>query len=281
MSEIASLSTRGETNVDLAAYLKRIGLSGALPPTQETLRSIVSHHMAAIPFEAIDVLLDREISLDPKAIDEKMLYRQRGGYCFEHTSLLQRVLQALGFPVEAHLARVWAGRMPGDPVPAATHASLKVEVNDTLWLVDVGFGSFMPNAPIAWELEVSQQFAHGTYRLHKTDGGFMVESYHGQAWKALYEILDFLWKPVDFHVSNHYVSRYPESHFRSQLMVAVTTPDARYTLANNRLKIALIEGDIEERYLTVEEMINVLGHPFGLNVESCWIPMLERIVGIA
>lgn len=281
MSAIVSLSDQEMASVDLAAYLKRVGLSGALPPTQETLCAIISHHMASIPFEAIDVLLGRDISLDPKAIDDKMLYRQRGGYCFEHTSLLQRVLQTLGFSVENHLARVWVGRMPESPVPAATHASLKVVVDDALWLVDVGFGSFMPNAPLAWQPELSQQSAYGAYRLRKTMGGFMVESCHDHAWQALYEILDFPWEPIDYQVANYYVSCYPDSHFRSRLMVAVTTPEARYTLANNRLKIARVKGGIEERHLTVEEMIDTLGGRFGLNIESCWIPVLERIVASA
>lgn len=281
MSAIVSLSDRQMACVDLAAYLKRIGLSGALPPTQETLRSIISHHMASIPFEAIDVLLGRDISLDPRAVDDKMLHRQRGGYCFEHTSLLQRVLQALGFSVETHLARVWVGHMPEGPAPAATHASLKVVVDDALWLVDVGFGSFMPNEPLAWQPDLPQQHAYGDYRLRKTMSGFMVESYHDHAWQALYEILDFPWEPIDYQVANHYVSRYPDSHFRSRLMVAVTTPEARYTLASNRLKIARVEGGIEEHRLTVEEMIDTLGGRFGLNVESCWIPVLERIVASA
>ncbi|MDH4573691.1 arylamine N-acetyltransferase family protein [Salinicola acroporae] len=281
MSAIVPLSGQAMASVDLSAYLKRIGLSGALPPTLGTLRSIMAHHMASIPFEAIDVLLGREISLDPTAIDDKMLRRQRGGYCFEHTSLLQRVLQALGYSVEIHLARVWVGHELEGPAPAATHASLKVVVDDALWLVDVGFGSFMPNEPLVWQPERPQQYAHGAYRLRKTMSGFMVESHHDHVWQALYEVLDFPWEPIDCQMANHYVSRYPESHFRSRLMVAMTTPEARYTLASNRLKVARVTGEVEERYLTVEEMVDTLGERFGLNVESCWIPVLERIAASA
>lgn len=264
--------------IDLPLYLARIGLAGELPPTEATLRTLVAHHMAHIPFEAIDVLLGREVSLNAQAIDDKLLRQQRGGYCYEHSSVMQRVLQALGFVVERTLARVWVDHAPGKSDSAATHALLKVHCDNKLWLVDVGFGSFMPNAPLAWQPKQRQQSAHGIYRLSETRDGFMVESYHADKWQSLYEILDFPWQPADFEVANHYMSTHPDSHFRHRLMVAITTPTARYTLSGNRFKVAVVDGVDETRLLSLSEMHDTLAMRFGLNVEPSWKSLLARSV---
>ena len=49
--------------VDLGAYFDRIGYAGPAEPTLATLRALTELHPAAIPFEAIDVLLDRGIDI--------------------------------------------------------------------------------------------------------------------------------------------------------------------------------------------------------------------------
>jgi len=83
----------------LIAYLDRIGYTGSLVPTLGLLTTLIERHMAAIPFEMIGVMLDRGADLTPGAVDRKMLAGQRAGYCFEHASLLRRVLRAIGFPI--------------------------------------------------------------------------------------------------------------------------------------------------------------------------------------
>ena len=65
--------------VDLDAYLARIGHAGSRAPTPETLRAVVSAHIAAIPFEAIDVLAGKGVDLAPSAVDAKLIHARRGG----------------------------------------------------------------------------------------------------------------------------------------------------------------------------------------------------------
>src|SRR5690606_17732099 len=59
--------------VDLAAYCERIGHRGSLAPTLETLRTLQALHPAAIPFEAIDVLLGLGVDIAPQAVDAKLI----------------------------------------------------------------------------------------------------------------------------------------------------------------------------------------------------------------
>ncbi|OYV99738.1 MAG: hypothetical protein B7X11_05095, partial [Acidobacteria bacterium 37-65-4] len=82
--------------IDLAAYFARIGCARRRKPTLAFLNAIVAHHVAAIPFENLDVLLGRPILLDPASLQQKLIRDRRGGYCFEQNGLLLLVLTALG-----------------------------------------------------------------------------------------------------------------------------------------------------------------------------------------
>lgn len=268
-----------DDDIDLSAYLDRIGYTGPVDTSLPVLTALVEHHMAAIPFEAIDVLLDRGIDLSRTAIDHKILTQQRGGYCFEHTSLMRRALEKIGLTTEQHLARVWVGGRPEKDCPRpATHTSLKVEADGRLWLVDVGFGGFLPNQPLAWQPLTPQDTSYGRFRLAETRDGYLLESWHRDHWSALYEILDFNWQPADLKTANHYTATHPDSHFRSGLMVALTGPTRRVTLAGNRLRHAPIDSKHQDECLNADGLAKTLETEFGLKVEPNWRPLLERTV---
>lgn len=274
----SGIDSTEDEGIDLDGWLERIGYSAPLEPTLDVLREVVKCYMAAIPFEAIDVLLGRGIDLAPAAIDRKLLAGHRGGYCFEHASLMRRALQAIGFPVEQHLARVRVRTGLEGPAPRPTHASLKVEAADRRWLVDVGFGGFVPNAPLIWQRDKCQHTAYGDFRLTATRDGRLLESLHRERWWPLYEILDFNWQTADFEVANHYTATHPESNFRRNLMVALTGVNERTTLAGNRFKRVAVDGSHEEHTLDAAELADVLASEFGLPVEADWRPLLEQIV---
>ena len=70
-------------SVDLVAYAERLGFSGALEPSLETLRTLHRLHPAAIPFENLTTLLDESPRLDVPSLEAKLVHSSRGGYCFE------------------------------------------------------------------------------------------------------------------------------------------------------------------------------------------------------
>lgn len=268
-------------DIDLQAYLERIGYPGPLDPSLGLLTALVEKHLASIPFEAIDVMLGRGVDLDPAAIDRKLLDGHRGGYCFEHASLMRRALQAAGFPVRQYLGRVWNHGSLDAPAPAATHACLKVEADGQAWLVDVGFGGNTPDRPLAWQPGIVQATRFNTCRLVETRDGLCLESRFHDAWSPLYEILDFRWQPVDFIVANHYTSTFPTSHFRHTLKAARTETDKRTTLIGNRLRQRTPDGTHSESTLDVAGLADVLATRFGLPVTEDWMPLFERAVADA
>ena len=101
-----------EASIGLDAYFARLGYAGSRAPTLETLHAISARHVAAIPFENLDVLLGRPIRLDPASLQQKLLREKRGGYCFEQNNLLLLVLRALGYHVVA-LGSSWRAGCAG------------------------------------------------------------------------------------------------------------------------------------------------------------------------
>jgi arylamine N-acetyltransferase len=86
--------------LDLDAYLARIGYAGPAGPSEEALTALHRAHLAAIPFENLDILLGRDIRVDLESIQAKLVYARRGGYCYEHGQLFGAALERLGFSVD-------------------------------------------------------------------------------------------------------------------------------------------------------------------------------------
>lgn len=262
---------------DLDAYLQRIRYSGPTTANLAVLHDIIRQHMMHIPFEGIDVLLNRGVRIDAAGLTQKMIHDKRGGYCFEQSGLMRLALQAMGFPVHQGLARVWLRRNPDIDTPgAATHTSLRVEADGRTWLVDVGFGSFMPAEPIPFLLDQPLPTVWGNYGLTRTANGYLLRSLHQGEWQPLYEILEFDWQQIDFVVGNHYVAWHPNSHFRHDLNLARTTNQDRRTISGNLFRRVHPDGRPgEERQLNASELEQTIAEEFGITAEPEWLPMLD------
>jgi N-hydroxyarylamine O-acetyltransferase len=261
--------------VDLDAYFARIGYSGPREPTLAVLRELQALHPATIAFEAIDCILDRGVDISPEAVDAKLIHGRRGGYCFEQNSLFCRVLTALGFEVEGLAARVrW--NMPEDaPIQPRTHHVLKVRVEDSDWLADVGFGGCALSAPLKFEPHVEQATEHDLYRLTPRQGEPRLEVLREPGWVPAYDISLTPCAPRDYEMANWFTSTHPTSHFRKNLLAARTTPKARYGLLFNTLVTRPVGGEATRETLDADGIEDALREVFGLAVEDSWRPAIE------
>jgi N-hydroxyarylamine O-acetyltransferase len=252
-------------NID--AYFARIGYAGSRDPTLETLANIHLHHPQVIPFETLDPLLKRPVLLSTAAIEEKLLFRGRGGWCFEHNLLLSRVLQAIGFRVTGLAARVlW--NAPEDVVRARSHMLLRIDALDGgPYIADVGFGGLTLTGPLRLVADVEQTTPHEKFRLREADGTFILEARIRDVWKPLYS---FDLQPQvlpDYEVWNWHLAHHPESPFVSNLMAARVTLDRRYGLFNNKLSIHPLHGESQQTTLTsAAELRGTLQHLFGIRL---------------
>lgn len=260
----------------LPRYLARIGYRGPVAPTLEVLAALQAAHIAAIPFEAIDVLTGAGIDIGADAVDAKLIGQRRGGYCFEQNGLFLRVLRAIGFEAEGLLGRVrWM--LPDDAPPTPrTHMVVRVTLRGRRWLADVGFGAAVPPQPLAMDSEEAQPTRHESYRVVRQGAEWQVALSIEGEWRTLYRIEDVPPPAIDYELGNWYTSAHPDSHFRHQLIAARTTAEARYGLRDNRLTTRLADERIDRRYLTADEIARVLAEIFLLPVRPHWRPAIER-----
>jgi N-hydroxyarylamine O-acetyltransferase len=221
-----------DERIDLGAYQARIGYSGRLDPTVETLRGLHLAHATLIPFENLDILLGRGIALDLKSLQSKLVENRRGGYCFEHNTLFAAVLESLGFAVTRLAARV---RFGAKTIRPRSHMLLCVAVDGEPWLADVGFGGEGLLEPIRLNHHDPVRQGEWSYRVCVEDEVHVVQSLHAEGWFDLYAFTREPQHAVDFVVSNHFTSTYPDSPFVRSLVAQRNSPEARWTLRDREL----------------------------------------------
>lgn len=255
--------------LDIGAYLTRIGYSGPIEPTLPVLRQLQGRHLATIAFETIASLTHAPIPIDLPAVQNKVLRDGRGGYCWELNRLYRELLRHFGFDVRALSARVVMG-LPETTETARTHLTLLVTIDGTRYITDVGFGGMTPPVPLHLDTEDVQETTHEPYRITRTeDGRYTLRAQVGQTWNAYYvfdlaTVLD-----VDHTVANWYVATHPNSAFRGMLIVARTEPGLRRALRNGDYAIHRVGVPSQRRTLAdAGEVVALLRSDFGIAIDD-------------
>lgn len=248
--------------LDLDAYGRRTGYAGPRRPDIGVLRDLHAAHATTIPFENLAIQLgELPLRLDLEGLQEKLVIRRRGGYCFEQNHLFQAVLRSLGFAVEAFEARV---RMGSPILLPRTHMLLSVALEGRAWLADVGFGGEGLRQPVAMDGAVSEQ-PQGRYRV-ATEGALRVlQSEQPGGWMDLYAFEPVPRQPIDFEVANWYTSTHPDSRFVKTLTAQLLLPDGRRILRGLDYT-EVRHGEASHRVLDLAEIPSVLRRDFGLEI---------------
>ena len=97
---------------------------------------------------------------------EKIVTRNRGGFCFELNGSFGWLLRELGYEVTDYFARYLRGE---SSIPMRWHRVLKVLATDGVYLADVGIGEICPREPLKLEEGMVQEQLGESYRLEKED----------------------------------------------------------------------------------------------------------------
>jgi arylamine N-acetyltransferase len=263
--------TDAAVDLDPTAYLVRIGHDGPTNPTEETLHALVAAHGRTIPFETLDPVLGVPVDqLGAVVLEDKLVGRRRGGYCYEHNGLVGFVLEALGYGVERITGRVVWMREPGAPLPAKTHQVLSVTVpgDEQPFLVDVGFGGQTLSSPIRLIAGPVQQTRHEPYRIVEDGARLLLQAQIRGQWQALYVFTTEPRPLIDLEVGSWYVSTHPASIFVRGLSAALVTDDARYNLRGRNLAIHRADGSERVRFDTATQVLDLLGDRFGIDLDD-------------
>jgi N-hydroxyarylamine O-acetyltransferase len=262
MAHIAGMSA---SLPNLDGYFARIGHAGPRTATLETLRAVQLRHVCAIPFENLDVVLGRTILLDLPAVERKLVQERRGGYCYEQNTLLAAVLRALGFHVTPLIARVrW--QVPPETSTGRTHMVLRVELDGRPWLVDGGFGSVGPSAPLALDTDAEQATPHEPRRIVRR-GDYLVHQVRlGAEWGDAYQFTRDEVPPIDYEVANWYSNKHPNSHFQHNLIATRVLPAGRVRIFNREFTQRGPDGVAHKREIANhDELLRLLAEHFDLH----------------
>lgn len=249
---------------DCDAYLQRIGYNGKLAPTANTLIALHHAQLYTIPFENFDIHLGREINLHPEAIFNKIIKKNRGGYCFELNGLFQMALNSMGFDVRALLARVHiTGTASG-----RGHQIGLVTIEGRQWITDVGFGGDTPRAPIP--LELNQPVIHDGQKTHLVDAGnfgIMLQIEKDDEWIDLYSFdLNHVF-PADIDLGNYYTSHHPDVLFVFARVAALPVENGVHTLFNKTLTDMVAGNESVHELSEGQPYISALKNHFGIELD--------------
>lgn len=249
-------------SIDLAAYLRRVEYEGPLEPAAEVLRALHLAHATHIPFENLDILLERPIRLDLASLQAKLVGANRGGYCFEQNSLFAAVLEEVGFAVTRLAARVRYGTTAVLP---RTHMLMLVRCEGRTWLADVGFGAEGLLYPVPFGGgEASEQFAW-SYRVAPQGEEWVLQSLHDGAWSDLYAFTLEPQHAVDYEMANHFTSTHPESRFRRGVTAQLAAAGVRRLIRGGELIVD--DGTtVTRRPIDPGELAYILDQHFGLRL---------------
>ena len=250
--------------MDVKSYFARLNYVGPRHPSYETLCGLQTAHMLSVPFENLDVVpLHRPIHLEEGALWDKMVERNRGGFCYELNGLFAWLLRQLGFEVAYLNARVFGadGSMGIDFDHLVLLAAVPGKAER--WLTDVGFGDSFMEPLILGQGEQAQGLR--AYRLERASGGFSLwqRSFDG-TWERQY-FFDLKPRsfPSDYEHGCLYHQRSPDSSFTQRSIVSLATQRGRISLQQDRL-IITEDGNRSEVPVRPEEWAGLLREHFGI-----------------
>ncbi|QSX09406.1 arylamine N-acetyltransferase [Alkalibacter rhizosphaerae] len=250
-------------------YLERIDYNGELEVNAKLLHDLHVGHVTHIPFENLDQLQGKTISLDRDDLFEKIVLNKRGGYCFEMNGLFSHVLKEVGFQVSDVFARVYR---PGFGYSGRSHQVIIVEIDGEQWMADVGFGGNGPIAPVKLVEGVDQEQFGRFYRI-KTDPlyEYVMEFKAGDEYETVYSFTSEPCHAMDYDIANWFTSTHPNSIFRKVIMCTMPTEKGRVSIFDNNLKI-IQNGLVTEKTMNSDfEINNVLEKYYGITLQDDYL----------
>ena len=218
--------------MSIEEYLKRVGFSGTARADLETLTKVQELHVKSVPYENLEVMARKPLTLDIPSLYEKIVTRGRGGYCFELNGLFVWLLDGIGFKTIQHFGRWLRGESLETPM--RRHRVIRVPLDGKEYICDVGVGMTAPRWPLVFELDAIQDICGESYRIVRHPVNIYVVEYFSSegTFKPLYCFNDDPCVPIDYFQAHYYCTTHPDSIFLNDTMVYIRTESGHNTIAD-------------------------------------------------
>jgi N-hydroxyarylamine O-acetyltransferase len=242
----------------VVAYLNRVGVTATAASDMGSLRALHRAHQLTVPFENLSIHLAEPISLDERDLIDKIVYRRRGGFCYELNGAFALLLEALGARVSRVAARVYGEAGLGPPFD---HLALIVRPADGSgpWLADVGFGS-NSDYPLLLEARDDQDDPAGRFLLSDAGEGDIDVLKDG---RPQYRVETRERSLADCVPTCWWQQTSPQSHFTRSTICSRLTPDGRVSISGRTL-IQTRGGTRTEQQLETDDLLAAYRDHFGI-----------------
>ncbi|NXP82839.1 ARY2 protein, partial [Ramphastos sulfuratus] len=282
--------------MDIKEYFARISYRGSYDKLDlATLTDIFQHHIRAVPFENLSIHCGESIELDLEASYNKIVRRNRGGWCMENNYLLSWVLKTLGYDVTLLGSRVYVPEYDAY-AEEIDHLLLKVVLNEKSYIVDGGFGmAYQLWEPMELVSGTDQLQTPGIFRLVEESGVWYLEKVKRKQWvpdrsvssshnedkEVCRRVYLFTLQPRDieeFRSSNSHLQTAPDSLFVTKSICSLQTVDGVRALVGWKLtEIKYNFKDnmdlVEIRILADEEVDKTLKEKFNITLDKKFVPI--------
>ncbi|PWK31191.1 arylamine N-acetyltransferase family protein [Actinoplanes xinjiangensis] len=212
--------------IDVPGYLARLGLPelAGHEPSVPALRALHRAHAERVPYECLEIHLDRPTTVCPVE-SARRIVNGRGGYCFHLNGAFSALLRALGYQVTRHVGGVQGN---ADPPAGATGNHLVLTVSGLPsaespggdWLADLGMGDGLHGPlPLVEGTYTDGPFRYGLRRSGVEPGGWRFDHDPQGGFRGM----DFRAGPArmaDFRERHEELITSPESGFVRVAMAA-------------------------------------------------------------
>jgi N-hydroxyarylamine O-acetyltransferase len=265
-------------NVD--DYLKRINSINYKENSVQNLFRLQQNHLLNVPFENLDVHLKKRVKCNLEELYEKVIVKKRGGFCFELNFLFSWLLKQLGYNVNMISCRAFRTKSKFW-TPWFGHAALMVNMNQSNFLVDVGYSQNY-RTPLKFPCNQIQIDVTGHYNVQKdqieAENTYIVNKCIKQdieseaEWIPLYKFNTAPRQIDDFKEMIEFVQSKEKQRFWSRSVCVIHTTYTILNLVGHRLSEIKFSNSIEKSrtnsILTKSEVFDAIKNIYGINLDN-------------
>ncbi|QWG34474.1 arylamine N-acetyltransferase family protein [Bacillus mycoides] len=256
-------------------FFARLNIKNKEIVSFKDLPNIMYAMSQSVPFENLNILENNFKEISKENLKEKILLNNRGGLCYELNPTMYYFLKDSKFDVHLVSGTVYNNANSIWAVDSG-HIATVLKYHNELYLIEVGFGSYLPLAPVPFSGEVVHSVT-GDYRIRKETtekGNYILEMRKNNEFLDQSSTNDWTvgyashLEEVNVEKANaaqKIIVEHEGSPFNKVPLIVKLTENGHASLTKDSLTIAK-NGKKTKETVTEEQYKNLLHSTFGITL---------------